>query len=337
MNKIYGNNVLIVGDLHISDVFSGRHKDYLTECIYSLDKITEQVQKCKPAALFLGGDLVGYDKTNIRSREIFTKFCKYFIEWNKICPVYSVRGNHDLKGYPDFNVLHELGLLRTSEDCNGYVDYYPTENATNPQIRFHIVDYGAENRELNIKKNSSNVVLGHNNFYIEGVTTWYAEHEKLILNQLRNFKEVDAVISGHIHNPSPDVYETNMDVNKTCMLFYTGCPTRPIKEKTPYPACWFVDYVYDESSDSCVFTPILFELLPIEDCFYPDENFVTDENTEAIAEKVRKEALANVLGDMVKYQIQAFNLESQIQNIPNATEEAKKLAITYINKAMGNE
>lgn len=342
MDKVVGKNVLVVGDLHISDTFSGKHKDYKKECTFALDSITKKLEDVRPAALFLLGDIVGNNETNIRSRENFTKFCRYFMQWNAICPVYSVRGNHDMKGYPDFDALHDLGLIKIFEDCDGVVDFYTNANDSAPQVRFHIVDYGAENRELDIYKGDdsvecSNVVLGHNNYFIEGVTIWYAEYNKVMLNQLRNFKEVDMVVAGHIHNPSPEIYETNMDVDKVCSLFYLGCPTRPIKDNRRYDFCWYMNFEYDETENLVQSMPEQFELLPFEDIYYEDKDYITDETVEDIAEKARKETLAKVLGDLAKYQVESANITTQILNIPNATDEAKELAVKYIEQAMAND
>ena len=121
--------VMILGDLHISDVFKGKHKDYLQNCMWVLKEITKKIEETKPSAVVLGGDLIGWTETNIRDRQILSTFCKYLREWNDICPVYSVRGNHDIKGYPDFMFLSELGLIITSTKCGGYFDYYGEENA----------------------------------------------------------------------------------------------------------------------------------------------------------------------------------------------------------------
>ena len=42
--------------------------------------------------------------------------------------------------------------------------------------------------------NTSNIVLGHNNYTIAGVTNWYSEHDGIELGMMRNYSGVDMVI-----------------------------------------------------------------------------------------------------------------------------------------------
>lgn len=332
-NKVVGNMVMILGDLHISDVFKGKHKDYLQNCMWVLKEITKKIEETKPSAVVLGGDLIGWTETNIRDRQILSTFCKYLREWNDICPVYSVRGNHDIKGYPDFMFLSELGLIITSTKCGGYFDYYGEENAEKPEVRFHLVDYNDEHKSLDILDGTSNIVLGHNNYTIQGVTNWYAEHDGIELGMLQNFGDVDMVISGHIHNPSPDFVSTQMPSGKDCMLFYTGCPTRPIKEKNMYDYCWYVFVRYDKDLKDTNIDTEMFKLLPASEIFYDDAEFVEEKDKDELEETMRVEALQNVLGELMTFRITTGDPMEQIDNIPNASEEAKKLAKNYLQIA----
>ena len=323
-NKVVGNMVMILGDLHISDVFKGKHKDYLQNCMWVLKEITKKIEETKPSAVVLGGDLIGWTETNIRDRQILSTFCKYLREWNDICPVYSVRGNHDIKGYPDFMFLSELGLIITSTKCGGYFDYYGEENAEKPEVRFHLVDYNDEHKSLDILEGTSNIVLGHNN---------YTEHDGIELGMLQNFGDVDMVISGHIHNPSPDFVSTQMPSGKDCMLFYTGCPTRPIKEKNMYDYCWYVFVRYDKDLKDTNIDTEMFKLLPASEIFYDDAEFVEEKDKDELEETMRVEALQNVLGELMTFRITTGDPMEQIDNIPNASEEAKQLAKNYLQIA----
>lgn len=329
-NKVVGNKVMIVGDLHFSDVFNGKHKDYLANCKRVLDDITKKVKETKPSALVLGGDIIGWSETNIRNRVVLSYLCTVLREWNSICPVYSVRGNHDIKGYPDFLFLSDLGLIITGQRCGGYFDFYGEETQEKPEIRFHIVDYNDENRSLDICEGTSNVVLGHNNYTIQGKTTWYADHNGIELGLMQNFNEVDMVISGHIHNPSPEIISTNMPSGKDCMLFYTGCPTRPIKEKNLYDSCWFVFAEYDSVNKFTNFNTEPFKLQPNTEIFYEDEEFIEVTNEE---DTVRKEALTDVLDELITYRISTGDPFEQLENIPNASDEAKEIAKNYLTIA----
>lgn len=333
--KVVGNEVMIVGDLHFSDVFTGKHKDYLENCCWVMGQITKKLEDEKPSALVLAGDLIGWSETNIKSREVLSMFIKVLKEWNSVCPVYAVRGNHDMKGYPDFNFLEELGMIITSAECEGYFDYYATDDASKPEVRFHLVDYKQESRPLDIHEDCSNIVIGHNNYTIDGVTTWYRDHDGIELGMLSNFTGVDMVISGHIHNPSPEIYSVQMIDGKSCMLFYVGCPSRPIREGSgySYDSCWYVFLRYNAEEQMTDIVTDEFKLKPAEEVFYQDDTFIEEATQEQIEESVRQEALKNVLGDLLVYRMNQTDPISQVENIPNASEEAKKVAINYLNLA----
>lgn len=335
-NKIVGGKIMIIGDLHFSDVFTGKHKNYLENCFWVLGKISKKIEETKPSAIVLGGDLIGWTETNVKDRQVLSMFCKVLQSWNDVCPVYSVKGNHDIKGYPDFLFLSELGLIITSAECGGYFDYYGTEDQENPEVRFHFVDYGDEDKALNIlhAEGSSNIVLGHNNYTIQGITTWYSDHDGKELGMMQNFGDVDMVISGHIHNPSPEIFSTQMPSGKDCMLFYTGCPTRPIKEKNLYESCWYVFVEYNNTTKSTDINTDEFKLLPAKEVFYDDEDFVDDKSEEELQEGIRKEKLTEVLGDLLKYRISDGDPIKQIQNIPHASPEAKTIATQYLTIAI---
>lgn len=334
-DSIYGGKILIVGDLHFSDIFTGKHKDYLTECFDALRRITDKVNEVKPSALVILGDLVGETETNIKNRQVFSMFCKVLKGWNEVCPVYSVRGNHDMKGYPDFNFLEEFGLIRTGAECQGYFDYYGFKGQKLPEIRFHLVDYNDEDRHLDICEDTSNVVLGHNNYTITGVTTWYHEHDGIELGLHENYADIDMVISGHIHNPSPEIVAVQMPGGGTCMLLYPGCPTRPIKERGMYESCLFVVVAFNEKTQQTDIDTEVFELAPLSEIFYEDEDFVDEKTEEEIQDELRKAALKDVLDDLLKYRMSQASPLDQIDLIPNASQDAKELAKKYLMAAMG--
>lgn len=329
--KIVGGEVMIIGDLHFSDVFTGKHKAYLEECCWVLGCISKKIEERTPSAIVLLGDIIGWVETNIRDREVLSFFAKELRFWGKICPVFAVRGNHDGRGYPDFNLFTELGLIIPCEVCGGYFDYYGEEGSEVPEVRFHLVDYNREDRALNYAMGgASNIVLGHNNYKIAGVTTWYKEHDGIELGLMQNFGDVDMVISGHIHNPSPEIYATQMVSGRSCMLFYPGCPTRPIKDKNMYESCWYVFLGYNEQTRSTDIKTEVFDLQPLDEIFYEDELFL-DDRTDA--EKLRREQLTDILDDLLKYRMNNGDAFDQIDKIPSASEEAKGVAKRYLQLA----
>lgn len=336
--SVVGNGVLIVGDLHISDrAVVGKHKNYLKSCFECLASIRDRVKETKPSALVILGDLVGTSERNIRSREVLSMFCKFFKDINKYCPVYCVRGNHDSGDFPEFQFLAELGLFETAVSCDGFFDYYGTEEQKErgiPEVRFHLVDYGLERKELNLKGgNTTDIVLAHNNFTIHGVTNWYQDHDGIELSTLDNFHGVYMVVSGHIHYPSPEIVATEMQSGGQCCLFYAGCPTRPAER---YKSCWFVEFKYSTEEGCTNYDAVEFPLTSVEETFYDNEDFIEDMTEEQLAEMERTEALKDVLDEIMTCRISNGDLISQVNNIPNASDAAKQVASHYLQLALNN-
>lgn len=328
--KINGGEILVFGDLHFSDVFTGKHKNYLENCCTVLRQILDMVNERKPKTVVFLGDIVGWSDVNIKSREVLAMFCDFFSKIRGVAEhIIVVRGNHDMKGYPDFQFLLSLGLVETYP----YFDYINDNGEVD--VRFHIVNYGEENKPLDILSSTSNVVFAHNNFVIDGVTNWYNEHDGLDLCTLKAFSDVDLVVSGHIHNPSPNIVGVDMPSGRQCLLFYLGCPTRPIKISNNYNACWALAFEYKNGVTDYDTIPMM-----LQDCseiYYSDDEFIEDDKEEDLAEQLRKEQLADVLGDIMKYRITGGDLFGQIDSIPNATEEAKNVAKDYLQIAYNNE
>lgn len=327
MFDIYGGEVLVFGDLHFSDVFTGRHKDYLVNCAKVLSQIETIIKERKPSAIVFAGDLVGWSETNIKSRQVLSMFCGFWRRINEISEVFAVRGNHDIKGYPDFNLLEELGYIKTPR----YFDFYRNKDVDVPDIRFHIVNYGNEHEILDLLDGeTTNVVIGHNNYTIAGYTTWYQKHDGIEVSSLENYTGVSLIVSGHIHKPSPELYGTTMSDGSNCNLYYVGCPTRPVQE----------DYddvrvaTFTATDDSVDFDVLNMELQPHEELYYSSEEVFEDTTEEELAESVRKEALAEVLGDIIKYRMLGGDIMSQVDAIPNASDDAKNMCKNYLKIAM---
>lgn len=336
--KIVGGTVRSYGDLHISDTYRGRHKDYLVLCFTVLGQIEREIRENKPSAVIFTGDLVGVLERNIKNREILSKLCTYFQRLNTLTNVFVVRGNHDFGDYPEFQFLHELGLFKTSKDCIpdgndengiGYIDYFTSDAQQEPACRFHLVDYGKEKTELcyPVSEDVPNIVFAHNNFVISGVTNWYQEHDGIELGRIEAWRKVDLVVSGHIHVPSPNIVSTYMmGSTHTCSLFYLGNPTMVTKDKNMYESVWSMNF--SPKGDDVSFDADVFKLPPLDEVFYPDE-FVEDMTDEEIQERVRSENLKEVLNEILECRIGSYDLEAQIQNMPQVSPEAKEMALKY--------
>lgn len=332
--NIYGGDVLAIGDLHISDVFKGRHKDYLSNCFETLSILDSRIQEIKPKAIVLLGDLVGYTENNLRNRQVLSWICKIIMNWASICHVYSVKGNHDIEGFSDFQFLVELGLLRTFEGGFKYFDYYGYEGQEIPEVRFHLVDYGKEDLPLELApEGASNIVFGHNDYQIQGVTTWYVTKGGVELARHTNFIGVDYVISGHIHDPSPEVYTVLMGGGSECSLFYAGCPTRPTKTKSIYESVWIPRFKYNPEMKSTGIDMMPFPLRPSEEIFYAEEDFIEEYGETEVQEKLRLQQLREVLDDLLKYRVTGGDPVAQVLALPNASEAAKEVAVKYLREA----
>ena len=75
-NRVVGNAVMIVGDLHFSDVFTGKHIAYLENCFWCLSQITKKLEEKKPCALVLEGDIIGWVKRTSKTVRYFQCFVK---------------------------------------------------------------------------------------------------------------------------------------------------------------------------------------------------------------------------------------------------------------------
>jgi hypothetical protein len=64
---------------------------------------------------------------------------------------------------------------------------------------------------------------------------------------------------------------------------------------------------------------------------------ITEETEEEQLEAIRKQNLTDVLADLGKYRMNQTDPISQIANIPNATDEAKQIAMDYLHTAMNAE
>lgn len=328
--RVSGNPILIVGDLHYSAVYKGQHIDYFDQCCKVLNKISEELNARKPSALVLLGDIVGMSENNIKDHQALHILMKVLHDWNDICPVFSLVGNHDISGHPDFLILHDIGLIKTATDIDGYIDYAKDE-LSEPCVRLHFLDYGCARHEIHLLEGKSNIVLGHDNYQIEGVTTWYPYCAGYEIASCSNLEGIDGIIAGHIHVPSDGFVSTRMLSGKEVWLIYPGCPTRPVRRPT-YEKCMMVA-IGQLPTGSASVDIIPWVLEPSDTIYIKEDALITVDASEAILEKERKQALTAVLDDLLKYHIATGDPISQVDKITDASEGAKKIAKEYLQRA----
>lgn len=332
---IHGGKILVFGDLHFSSSFEGKHKSYIKDCYITMKLIEDHVKEEKPKAIFFLGDLCGVQERNIRDRQFLTRVLMFFATLYNITKgnVYSVKGNHEMGDFSDFDMLIGLGYIKNPK----YVDYYGDDNL---EVRFHFVNYGDENKKLEINTSgATNVVLGHGEYIIEGVTEWYPSKAGVELKKLHNFCGVELVFSGHIHLPSQEMLYTTLSNGETIGLFYPGSPSRVVER---IDDCWYVLFEYDESQKSTGYDAKLMGLPPATEVFYDDKEFVGDEafeygDSEEDMEESEIErhskALDVVIEEVLNSRIVTGDLFKQIDIIP-ADKAEKEIAKKYLRKAM---
>lgn len=336
---VYGGKILIVGDLHISSTFSGQHKNYLLDCYESMDSIIETVKKEKAGAVVLLGDISGVNEKNIRDRQVLMRFIMFLTTLNRMTNgnVFAVKGNHDCGDFTDYDLVLGLGLIKNPKYINYYAKKPGSKSHGGLEVRFHLVNYGDERCKLNISKpedEASDVVLGHNEYYIDGVTNWYSARSDLKLNSLDNFIGVSLVISGHIHIPSDEILYTVLKDGSSIGLFYVGCPTR-VAER--YDDCWYLTFQYeqeDEDTWSTSYDAKFLGLKPASEVFYPKEDFVDGSEGDELSERVSDSAkLTEIVKEIMEGRIMSGDLFRQIELIPNVSKEARALAKKYLEDA----
>lgn len=322
---IHGGKILVFGDLHFSSSFEGKHKSYIEDCYITMNKIIEHVKREKPRAVILLGDLCGVSERNIRDRQFLTRVLMFFGTLYNITKgnLFSVKGNHEMGDFSDFDMLVGLGYIKNPK----YIDYYGEEDEV--EIRFHFVNYGDEHKQLEINQSSSNIVFGHADYYIDGVTEWYSAKAGVELKKLNNFCGVDLVFSGHIHIPSEEMLYTNLPNGEAVGLFYVGSPSRVADR---YDDCWYALFEYDANKRSTGYDAKLMGLPPASEIFYEDSEFL-EEGMEESEEERHSKALDVIVEEVMNSRIVTGDLFKQIDIIP-ADEEEKKIAKDYLRKAM---
>lgn len=319
--------VLVFGDLHLSAKYEGSHKDYMANCINVMERILSLVReeaKTKKVSVFLLGDVFGVKERNISPQTRFLAIViEFFRQLKQLTEarVFSVRGNHDFGEFPDFHLFEQLGLIKNPD----YVDYKPRGSH---EARFHFINYGDEGREIPLAEDGvSNIGLGHNDYSIEGVTNWYG-HDKIIdLRRQSNFVGIDLLISGHIHDPSPQVYDCSINSIADISLFYPGCPTRVAQR---YDDCYYVKFEFDGTSTD--WDCKLYGLDPASEIFHPKDSdaSLVPEDAE---EDERHERLEDILEEIRTKKIFSGDIVGQIDKVPHASDQAKLIAREYLEAA----
>lgn len=321
-------NTLIIGDIHVSDRVSVRHVDYFRDCKYFLDKVTNLIVEKQIKALILTGDLIGRtNEKNLASREALTYLAVTFQKWNELTGgnVFVVRGNHDIAGkMTDFDVFSHLKLFKMAS----FVDVQG--------VRYHLVNYGEHDRQLEISDTLTNIVIGHSEFHVDGKTDWFFRSKEAVdVSSLSNFEGVEMIIGGHIHTPSPKIVSTSIN-GKPIQLFYLGCGTRPAYDKNIWETCFGMLIKSDENHTDM--EQINIDLLPSSETFIAtlDDEDIQEQYQDILESdsKFSIDELQEILGTLNTFNLMGdTGYKEKIQHYGRLDKDATDIALHYIDLA----
>lgn len=334
--KIYTdvNKVLVIGDTHFDDVYEGRHKNYYQNTIDVMVQILKVIAERKPDLVVLAGDLIGVrpGKSKVKTRTYLQQIIGFIRSLGK--KVIVVKGNHDYAEDSDYDFLSNIGVFTSAKSLLYQVDIVPKDSKPDDRLRIHLRDYGKENLALDIEDNKEgvNIVVAHNEFYIEGREYRRNGAEAIELSKHTPFFGADVILSGHIHEPSPSIEDfTNLEGESTAFI-NLGCPTRPSYSEQ-YNQVWFIEFEYKKEK-SWDFNPIVIDLVPSDKIFNKkNELFEEVENQILNFDKQRRLDLDTVMTTLLEMGPNTLNIREQIRRIPAVREKAREKAIEYIELA----
>ena len=318
------NKILIIGDLHISDRFSGRHKDYLENCFDCLDMIEKSIVDNKITHLICLGDWIGIGlaEKNLKERRSLLRLIQVLQKWNKLLNgnVYSLKGNHDIgKNMTDYDFFITMGLLKNVSQLDI------------GSCRFHMFNYGEETRPIVVDSDKYNVGCFHTNLLIEGLTTWYRGGVGVELSSLKNLYGISMAVAGHIHNPSLRLVSTSIG-DSDISLFYPGCPTRPRLEPNMWETCYGVIFTTNELDTQM--DVITYELKPLEEIFTTLEEDPSKEEDDEETVPFDLEALNEILNELQYFNVNSGqDYVSQIKRVAGIDKTAADIALKYLENA----
>lgn len=313
--------ILVIGDLHISDRYSGKHIDYVENCFECLDMITDSIKEYEITHLICLGDWIGQGQAekNLNKRPVLLRLIQVLNEWNELTNnnVYSLRGNHDIgRIMTDYDLFVGMKLLK-------HIDTLDINNC-----KIHMFDYGDEDRLIKIAEDKTNIGCFHTNLLIEGLTTWYQGGVGRELSTLHNLSGISYAIAGHIHNPSPRMVSTSIMGNPV-NLFYPGCITRPKKEPNLWNQVWGVLITaLDKDTNIEVLN---YDLKPFEEIFKEEISEEEQSNLENLLDIQR---LSETFDVMHNYNLNSgLDYVSQIKKVAGLDLAAANIALKYVEEA----
>lgn len=318
--------VAIVGDLHLSDRQVGKYIDYFKNCMDVCEQITNMLIHEGITHLILAGDVVGVaDSTNFKTQGARLAVIQLFKQWNVLTKnnVYAICGNHDTgSSIGDFEILKGAGLIKCCDDLvvGGF--------------KFHFINYGDDNRALDINETLVNVAVTHSFFKVENQTNYIPIQGGVELSDMTNFKGVSVVANGHIHYPS-NGYMTTSLAGHNISLLNLGSPTRPSASETYMVVPMLICETHEEDG-----TMETFENVACLNLRPKSELYRAEEPSEQVAVSMAAEEIANIeelnriLSEIEGIGVNTtLNFKEQLERFSNNNPEAVELAYSHIEKA----
>lgn len=332
--KINGGAVVIIGDLHYSDKYKGSHIDYLRNCYRVMEQVELNIERIKGnygkvSVIFLG-DLFGVNEKIFTTNSFMLRVYDHFTRLKALTDghVYSVRGNHDI-GHNDTTSFETLAHLGSYLVPASHVDYFISDD---DGIRFHFLHYGEETRELNKLDGFADVVLAHNDFGLPGLPDygWFPSPKRLDLEGMSNLNGVSLVISGHIHQPSPEPAYVTLPSGNEATLFYPGCPTR-VKVDENYDDCHMV--VFYPQGTEVGYTHESFGLVPASELFLVKSEDDSKPEVDTLTQEQR-ESLTTIVGMLQTRPTVEKDLIELIQGRVDISPSIRNIATDLLTKEL---
>ena len=313
----------IIGDLHLSSKNYGAHRDYPTESLEYLHKITEKTRELQLTYLIGLGD---FTFGRFHSLEYRLKVEEELQEQSSLTNGnrYELRGNHDEAGY---------GLTER--------DYYVSKGLIKPSCNMNIgnvhitmVDYGkADETVPNIVDDDSsiNIILAHD--YYKFINTQLPNFGNAIdIDTYEKWFGLDYLVCGHIHKDMEfDGNMINGDMVHPVHVNYLGCMMRPayreglMDEKGKMLVITIFDDGHMDTDNEYI------ELWSLEDAFNLEEKQRQSLRKE---EKTSRVDISDIVRQLDTHDRNVVSPEDIIAGLQDIDEKYKNKAIDLLKSAL---
>lgn len=339
MLTIRGNKLIVTGDDHYEDIYRGRHKNYVQNVLWCMNKLEEVLEREQPAFHARTGDFIGVrnNVSKIEDRTLFVRVAKHMQSSGIPCVVNT--GNHDLFGSDhnnDYLTLARLGYFHTPDqirDDKGnivqMITDYEDENGEPIVFYIHFVPYGQEHKKLYPVKDAVNIAVTHNDFRI-GSHVFTQNPDAIDLLTHEPFFGMDLVLNGHIHEPS--VRQTFKTVSgMDCTFLNLGCMARPKVSENYNQVLYAVVEVRKNAlgKPEAYFREELIDLLPAEEIFV-DYGSTSSQLATKETESESESELSSVIDSLRDFNWSGISVLDRVEAIP-MEPEVKELVLKYLS------